>query len=353
MSDQGQRSEKPTQRRLEKARREGRFAVSREFTGAIEFVALVGGSSALAAGLFAQLLASTRRQLDLAFLARLTPRTVWQIAFRMLRAELSPVLLFSTALALCGLAVQLGVTRFGFAIPKLAPDLKRWSPAERLRDLPGQNGPAFVQALILIPIFLYLAWWILGQWLQDYLRLPFLTPGAGLAVIAASWNSFLWRVAGAILLLGAIDLARQRHRFQRGLRMTKQELREESKESEGNPQVKARIRRLQRDLARRSMMKEVPRASAIIVNPTHYAVALHYDMQTTAAPRVVAKGKNYLARRIREIAGEHEVPIVENPPLAQALYKSVDVGQEIPAHLYRAVAEILAYIFRLTHRGRP
>ncbi len=135
--------------------------------------------------------------------------------------------------------------------------------------------------------------------------------------------------------------------------MTKQEIRDEVKESEGNPQTKQRIRRIQRDVIRRSMMKEVPKATAIIVNPTHYAVAIRYSMETQAAPKVVAKGKNYLARRIREIAMEHNVPIVENQPLAQALYKSVEVGQEIPAHLYRAVAEILAYLYRLMNGRLP
>ena len=111
--------------------------------------------------------------------------------------------------------------------------------------------------------------------------------------------------------------------------------------------MKARIRRLQRDVLRRRMMKEVPTATAVIVNPTHFAVAIRYDLDTMAAPLVVAKGKNYLALRIREKAIENQVPIIENPPLAQALYKSVEVGQEIPPHLYRAVAEILAYIYRL------
>jgi flagellar biosynthetic protein FlhB len=353
MSDQGQRTEKPTQRRLDKARREGRFAVSREFAGAMEFGAFVAAGCAFSAGFFEQLLLSTREQLDLAFHIELTPRSLWLLFLRILRAEISPVLIFGTILVLCGLAAQLGVTRFGFATKKLAPDFQRWNPVDKLKELPGQNGPAFLQGLLLIPVFLYLTWWIVQQWLETYLSLPMMTPAAALTVVAASWRSFLWRVAGAILVLGAIDLVRQRRRFLRGLRMTKQELREEHKESEGNPQIKARIRRIQRDLARRSMMKEVPRASAIIVNPTHYSVALQYDRKSSAAPRVVAKGKNYLARRIREIAGEHQIPIVENPPLAQALYKSVDVGQEIPPHLYRAVAEILAYIFRVAHhRGR-
>jgi flagellar biosynthetic protein FlhB len=117
--------------------------------------------------------------------------------------------------------------------------------------------------------------------------------------------------------------------------------------------MKARIRRLQRERARRRMMKDVPTATAVVVNPTHFAVALRYQTETMSAPLVVAKGKNYLAQRIRQKAIEHQVPIVENPPLAQALYHSVDVGQEIPPHLYRAVAEILAYIFKLMNGRLP
>lgn len=144
-----------------------------------------------------------------------------------------------------------------------------------------------------------------------------------------------------------MDLFRKIRSHSNELRMSKQEVREELKDVEGNPQIKMRIRRLQRDLARRQMMKEVPKATAVIVNPTHYAVAIRYQVESRAAPVVVAKGQNYLAKRIRQKAIEHQVPIIENPPLAQALYKSVDVGQEIPAHLYRAVAEVLAYIFRI------
>jgi flagellar biosynthetic protein FlhB len=117
--------------------------------------------------------------------------------------------------------------------------------------------------------------------------------------------------------------------------------------------MKQRIRRLRRDLARRRMMHEIPNATAVVVNPTHYAVALKYSMHSAGAPTVVAKGKNYLALRIRQKAIDHQVPLVENPPLAQALYKSVDVGQEIPAQFYRAVAEILAYIYRLMNGRLP
>lgn len=175
----------------------------------------------------------------------------------------------------------------------------------------------------------------------------------GARSVTNSLLSLLWKAAAVFVLFGAIDMFRQHRRYIKDLRMSKQEIRDEAKEVEGNPQIKARIRRLQRDARRRRMMQEVPTATAVVVNPTHYAVALKYDLDSMAAPRVVAKGKNYLALRIREKAIANEVPIVENPPLAQALYKSVEVGQEIPPHLYRAVAEILAYIYRLMNGRAP
>jgi flagellar biosynthetic protein FlhB len=174
----------------------------------------------------------------------------------------------------------------------------------------------------------------------------------GLLKVGGSIKDILWKAAAMFLVFGLIDLFRQKRKFMKDLKMSKQELKEESKETEGNPLIRGKIRRLQRDLARRRMMQNVATATAVIVNPTHYAVALRYDHETMATPMVVAKGKNYLALRIRQRALEHNIPLVENPPLAQALYKSVDVGREIPAHLYRAVAEVLAYIYRLTRARR-
>ena len=127
----------------------------------------------------------------------------------------------------------------------------------------------------------------------------------------------------------------------------RKDIKDEMRDTDGNPQIKARVRRIQRDMRRKNMMRQVATATAVIVNPTHYAVAIRYEQGAMTAPEVVAKGKNYLAARIRQRAIENQVPIIENPPLAQALYKAVEVGQEIPPHLYRAVAEILAYIFKL------
>ena len=173
---------------------------------------------------------------------------------------------------------------------------------------------------------------------------------AGLSRAGSLIEDLLKQVAVVLFVFGAIDIFRQRSKFSKSMRMTKQEIRDEMKDSEGNAHMKMQIRRLQRDAIRRNMIKAVEKSTVVIVNPTHYAIAVQYEMGTRSVPTVVAKGKNYLAKVIRERAQAHEIPIVENKPLAQALYQAVDIGDEIPPALYRAVAEVLAQIYRIINR---
>jgi flagellar biosynthetic protein FlhB len=205
---------------------------------------------------------------------------------------------------------------------------------------------AGIALLVLVAFGFFVGWLVEKSW-QPMLILPHLPLVTGLIRVSAQIEDLLWKAAGLLLLLGLWDAYRQHSRWAAQLRMTKQEVREEAKDTDGNPQMKMRIRRLMRERSRRRMTQEVAKATAVIVNPTHYAVAIRYTPGEMRAPRVVAKGQNYLAGRIRERAIRHQIPIVENPPLAQALYRTARVGQEIPAHLYRAVAEVLAYLYRL------
>jgi len=353
MPDRSSQTEEPTQRRLHKAREEGQFPAAREFVAALQFMVLLALLGAGSAGWFAQLKIVTRWLFSLAYARDLAPEDLTQAAYRIARQLILPLALAGLGVAIAALAFRLVTTRFGFSLKKLAPDLSRLSPAAKLRELPRQNLPALLQAIVLLPVFLWAVYVVTRDHLNAFMALPLGSVEGGFALLAGSLMSLFWKAAGVFLVFGVVDFYRQMQRHRRDLRMSKQEIREEMKEMEGNPQMKARIRRLQRDRARRNMMKEVPKATAVVVNPTHFAVAIRYQLDSMAAPLVVAKGKNYLALRIREIAREHQVPIIENPPLAQALYKSVDVGQEIPPHLYRAVAEILAYIFKLMNGKLP
>jgi flagellar biosynthesis protein FlhB len=354
MSDKSQRTEQPTERRLEKARKEGQFPSAKEFISAMQFLVALLLLGSGGARWFADFRQTTRRLLRVSTSGELTAADVthawWQICLH----HLLPLVAAGMVIAVATVGFRLATTRFGISFQKVAPSADRFNPLARLKDLPKQNLPALLQAVVMLPVFLWAVYGIARDKLEDFLALPLRGVEAGAGVVARSLEELFWKAAWVFLAFGAFDLVRQLHRYSQDLRMSKQDIRDEMKESEGDPMLKGRIRRLQRDQARRRMMKEVPTATAVVVNPTHFAIAIRYEMDTMAAPVVVAKGKNYLAARIRAIASEHQIPIVENPPLAQALYKSADVGQEIPAQLYRAVAEILAYIFKIKNsRGRP
>jgi flagellar biosynthetic protein FlhB len=181
------------------------------------------------------------------------------------------------------------------------------------------------------------------------------TAGAIAHAVALAGNALI-ALGGALAAIALVDVPLSIWQFNKQMRMTRQEVREEHKETEGSPEIKGRIRRVQQALARKRMMQEVPKASVVITNPTHYAVALQYDETRMRAPVVVAKGQDLIAARIRELASEHNVPLVEAPPLARALHAGCELGDEIPARLYAAVAKILVYVYQLRtaqRRGEP
>jgi flagellar biosynthetic protein FlhB len=353
MADRGQQTEQPTQRRLERARKEGRFPSSREFPAAVQFLAFVALLAGCTAAWFGGAKLMMRTLLGWAFRPGFSISGLEGVVRMVSIRFLAPMLAAGVLLLLVTLACQLAITKLGFSFGRMAPDFARLNPVTRLGELPRQNLPLLLQAVVLLPVFGYAVYAVVKQNLTAYMALPLMSLEAGLACVGASLNGLLWKAGMILMVFGAVDLAREKFKYMREMRMTKQEVREEYKEVEGNPQTKMRIRRLQRDLSRRRMMQDVPKATAVIVNPTHFAVAIRYQMESMAAPKVVAKGRNYLAQRIRQLAVENQVPVVENPPLARSLYKSVEVGQEIPAHLFRAVAEILAYIYRLMNGRLP
>jgi flagellar biosynthetic protein FlhB len=352
MPDKGQRTEQPTQRRLQKAREEGNYPSARVFVSALQFLAFV----ALLRVWGMKWIGTMRNSMAVLFEHALNPRIgssdLIKLILTTLTGNLIPLVTLGSTLIAITLAVQLGVTRLGVSMKKLSPDMKRLNPLSRLKELPRQNVSSFVQATIMIPVFGAAVYFLVKDNVESYLMLPLQSVQNGAVLVASSVQTLLWKASFVFVVFGAVDLMRQKRRYHQDLKMSKQDIRDEQKEIEGSPLMKQRIARLRRSMARHRMMHEVPTATAVIVNPTHYAVALKYSIESSGAPRVVAKGRNYLALRIRQKAIDSQVPLIENPPLAQALYKSVDVGQEIPAQFYRAVAEVLAYIFKLMNHHR-
>jgi flagellar biosynthetic protein FlhB len=234
------------------------------------------------------------------------------------------------------------------AFEALTLDLSRLSPAQGIKRLGfSQGGIEFLKAMVSATVISIIAWQAGRAVLENSLGFARVGP-----VYAAQigWNDVLTlmrNVAIALVVLACADYWVQRWRFMKSQRMTLQEVKDDHKAGEGSPETKSRVRRIQNETARRRMMAAVPHATVVITNPTHYAVALEYTRGRLPAPRVVAKGRGFVALRIREIAREQGVPIVENPPLARALYEGAEVGDMIPGALFEAVAEVLAYLIRL------
>lgn len=344
-----QKTEQPTQRRLLKAREQGNFLSSRQFLAGTHFLAFVAILHSFGAAWFASTATAMEYLLHRAFDRTLTPDDWQNLMLTLVLHCALPVLGAGATLMLLSLVLQLGMSKMGLSFHKLTPDFGRLNPVSRLKQVFRHNLTSLVQALIMLPVSGYVVYAIVAD-NQKLISLPLKSIRAAQVDVFDSLETLLWRAASLFFVFGCVDLFREQRKYTSDLRMSKQDIKDEHKQSEGNPQMKMRVRRIQRDMARKRMMQAVPTATAVIVNPTHYAVAIRYEPGTMAAPLVVAKGKNYLALRIRQKALDHQVPLVENPPLARGLYTAVDVGQEIPPHLYKAVAEILAYIFRLMHR---
>ena len=347
------KTEKPTAQRLRKAREEGQFLSSRGLLGAIEFLAFVALAGKLVPAWSETLGRSMSRLLADAMRGDMSSAE-WPALVRGLFLEtLAPLVSLGAVLLVAPLAVHLSMTRMGFSLGKLAPQFSRLNPVGRLRELPAQNLKATLEAIVLLgalTLALYSFWESNAALL---LRLPLQSVRTATAQVGGAIESLLWKAAALFLVFGAFDLMVQYRKHMSSLRMTKQEIREEHKRNEGDPQIKQRIRRLRRDLLRRQMMRQVPQATAVIVNPTHFAVAIRYEMETMPCPIVVAKGKNWLALRIRQIATQNEIPIIENPPLARALYQAVEPGRAVSPEFYKAIAEILAYVYKLMGRKLP
>jgi flagellar biosynthesis protein FlhB len=342
------RTEQATPRRREKAREKGRVARSRELSGALVTLAGVLVLLWVSPAQLERWRGGWRMLPDYAAGADFSsamPVLTWA-GVAVLRWILAPLSL----IWLLAVGSSLAQGGFVFSVESLVPNAERLSPAKKLGQIfsiAGLAPPA--KSLIPFSVLLYLGFSMLARDGERLLRAGHMPVGAIGEFAYQRAFEICWKSTLVLLLWAGIDYLLQRQKLERDLRMSKQELRDEYKETDGNPAVKSRLRRLQRQMRRRRMLKEVEHASVVVTNPTHFAVALEYR-PPMAAPIVVAKGADLLADEIKQVARWHEVPIAENPPLAQALYRSVEIGQAIPAKLYVAVAELLAFIYRAQMR---
>ena len=343
-----EKTEQATTKRREESAKKGQVAKSQELNSAVVLMSALGGLYMLGGMMYRDLSGFTVDILSSPHTVDVSLGNIWNLSANWALFYLGVTGPIMLVLMIAALVVS--VAQVGFTINEEALTLKlqRLDPiAGAKRLLSKRSLVELVKGLVKIGIVGYISYITIKPELMTMATLIDVGVGDTFAYISQMIIKVGVRTALVLLVLAALDFAYQRWEHNKSIKMTKQEVKEELKQTEGDPQVKMRIRSLQREAARRRMMDEVPKADVVITNPTHYAIAIKYDLENMAAPTIVAKGQNLIAQKIKEIARENDIPLVENKPLAQALFKAVEIGQEIPQDLYKAVAEVLAYIFRL------
>lgn len=343
-----EKTEPASPRRLEKAREEGQVPRSPELS---TFAVLIAAGSGLwlMGGYFTDQLRGLIQDgmhvpRDIGF----NPELLLERLFDQSLHALFIFTPFLVLMLLVALAAPMLLSGWLFTWKSLTPDFNRLNPARGLgRIFSLHSLIELSKALLKAALIGGAGIWAIWHHKEAVLSLIAVPVAVGISHMGELVIMSFLGIAGTMVLIAAVDVPFKLWDHHRKLKMTKEEVRQEAKETEGNPQIKARIRAQQRELARKRMMAEIPKADVIVTNPTHYSVALKYEDGKMRAPRVVAKGAHLLAMKIREIGQEHQVPLLEAPPLARALYHHAELGDEIPHALYNAVAEVLAYVYQL------
>ncbi len=346
MADDLEKTEEPTPKKIEEARKEGNVPKSMELTG---FIILFLASLII---IFYMKFVTGRVEEYFKYIymfigSEITNEKFYQIVIKSLEfffVILLPVMFVIVIAAIIGNVSQFG---FLFTVKPIIPKFDKINPVKGFKRL--FSVKTFVEGLkttLKVFIAFLVGFWLFWTFLSEIPKLELMQIFEQLKWFENKAAIIIFSMLGVFFTFAVIDFIYQRYTYKKSLRMSKQEIKDEFKQTEGNPEVKAKIRQIQREMAKKRMMAEVPKADVVITNPTHYAVAIRYDKEKEDAPRVVAKGTDHLALKIKEIAREAGVMIVENPPLARELYKSVEIGEIIPAKLYKAVAEVLAYVYK-------
>jgi flagellar biosynthetic protein FlhB len=346
-----EKTEKPTAKKLKDAREKGQIARSRDLALAAASVAATIALAKLGERLLRGL--GERLAKDLTHFADLRTDTITAGDLNQMVLDggatiallVGPIAMSTMIVGVATHGLQGG---WSFAPGGLTLNWSRLNPANGMKRFGiTQSGADTLKTMVSVAMIAWFAWVAIDAVMLESVSLPWLAPAD---VAKSAWRHvewLLWRVALGLGFLALGDYMLQRYRMMSQLKMSKQEVKDEAKQNEGNAEVKGRVRRIQAEMSRRRMMGDVPRATVVVTNPTHYAVALEYRRGEMAAPIVLAKGVDQIALKIRETARQHGIPIVENKPLAQGLYATAEIGEAIPAPLFAAVAEVLAQLIRL------
>ncbi|MFC1855020.1 flagellar biosynthesis protein FlhB [Thermodesulfobacteriota bacterium] len=351
--DGSEKTERATERRRREAREKGQVAKSTEVNTLLMF-----GAGLIALNFFALvMLGHFREMLQFALsncatfeATELSLVSLFGFYLTKIASILGPLFAIIVVAAILANAFQVG---FMISTKPLVPDFSKTDPIKGLKNMFSKHKVGdLVKGVLKIFIIGYIAYRTVMKHISEFPALLDQSVAEILLFIVSMMFEIMFNVVLLYIIIAILDYAFQRWQYEENLKMTKQEVKEEYKQQEGDPLIKSRIRAVQREMARKRMMKDVEKAEVVITNPIHLAVALKYDVEKMDSPMVVAKGARLIAEKIKELAREHNVPIVEDKPLAQALFKKVEIGEFVPMDLYKSVAEILAYVYKISAKFR-
>ena len=347
-----EKTEQATPKRREEARRKGQVARSNELSSLAILMAGLLAMLGLGSYVYSNLTAFMIDQFSNGVAVQLTPLNLPTYLFTWSTSYVRIVFPFVVLLVIAALAVNYAQVGVIFTATPLEPKANRISPLQGLKRIFSSRGLVeLVKGLFKVTVVTIITYWTIADEFNDFVALV----DMGVPQILDSSGSVLmtlgFRICTVLMILAIFDYLFQRFDYEKNLRMTRHEVRQELKQQEGDPQIRARVRSLQRELSQKRMMEDVGQADVVVTNPTHVAVALRYLPEESAAPVVVAKGQRLIAEKIKDLARLAGVPLVENKPLARALFKAVRIGDEIPEELFKAVAEVLAFVFQLRRKA--
>lgn len=345
--DNQEKSEAPTERRREESRKDGQVAFSKELNATIllgAFLLLFYFMSDVFLSTFREMMTNTFNNLDVVELSIPFVGHLFANSFNKVAGFLIPVFMVTLVVGAVASVSQVG---FLITLKVLAPKFDKLSPLKGFgRYFSKQTFNELFKSIFKIALLSYLGYYTFTEKIDAIMKLIELNVYELIGEVWSLVGVFALRVFFAMLVLSGFDYFFQRWDFEQKLKMSKQDIKEESKQMEGDPQIKAKIKEIQRQMSQGRMMQEVPEADTVITNPTHFAVAIKYDRETMSSPQVTAKGIDFQALRIMEIAKNSEVPLMRNPAISRALYFNVEIGQDIPEEFFKAVAEILAFVYK-------
>lgn len=349
------KTEKATPKKKSDARKKGQVFQSREMAASLVLIILIVSAKAFGSGIYGQITGYMKKaftqyltetdKIDFSVVAKLFIDGIIVLAKTTL-----PLLVIAVIAAMIAGYAQVG---FLFTLETLKPQGNRINPLSGFKRIFSMRSVVeLIKAVFKILIVGWVTYSYLKSRTNDVITLMDASLPDTLAFIGNAAFTVALRICAAMIIIGLLDYIYQRYDYEKSLKMTKQEIKEEFKQMEGNPEIKSRIKQKQRQMSMRRMMQDIPKADVVITNPTHFAVAIKYDAEKASAPYVVAKGQDYIALRIKQVAADNKIQVVENKPLARTLFSTVDIGQAIPPELYQAVAEILAFVYNLKNGGR-